>query len=173
MVGGGLPDRYGTILIVYMKIQIHAVGKRMPLWIRQGFEDYQSRFPRHIRLTLREINMPERTGNVDILRLKEEEGSRLLSVVSPYDVVIVLDEGGKQWSNRQLAAKFDDWFADKRDLSLLIGGPDGLSKVCLERADVCWSLSCLTLPHMLVRVILAEQLYRIYAITQNHPYHRG
>ncbi|MCW8963133.1 MAG: 23S rRNA (pseudouridine(1915)-N(3))-methyltransferase RlmH [Gammaproteobacteria bacterium] len=155
-----------------MKIQIHAIGKRMPHWVREGFEDYQSRFPRHIKLTLREINMPERAGNADILRLKEEEGERLLSAVPPDDVVIALDEGGKQWGSRQLAAQFHNWLADKRDLSLLIGGPDGLSRMCLERANITWSLSRLTLPHMLVRVVLAEQLYRAYAITQNHPYHR-
>ena len=155
-----------------MKIKIHAIGKRMPPWVRQGFEDYQSRFPRHIELSLREINMPERSGNVDVLRLKEEEGERLLSRVSSDDVVIALDEGGKQWGSRELAAKLDDWLADKRDLSLLIGGPDGLSRMCLERANLTWSLSKLTLPHMMVRVVLAEQLYRAYAITQNHPYHR-
>jgi len=155
-----------------MKIQIHAIGKRMPQWLRQGFEDYQSRFPRHIKLSLREINMPDRSANADILRLKEEEGERLLSAVSSDDVVIALDEGGKQWGSRQLAVEFNNWLADKRDLSLLIGGPDGLSRMCLQRANITWSLSRLTLPHMLVRVVLAEQLYRAYAITQNHPYHR-
>lgn len=156
-----------------MKIKIHAIGKRMPLWVRQGFEDYQSRFPRHIKLSLREINLPERSANCDILRLKEEEGERLLAGLSPDDVVIALDEGGKQWSSRQVAAELSDWLADKRDLSLFIGGPDGLSRMCQERANFTWSLSKLTLPHMMVRVVLAEQLYRAYAITQNHPYHRG
>ena len=144
----------------------------MPQWVRQGFEDYQSRFPRHIELSLREINMPDRSANVDVLRLKEEEGERLLSRVSSDDVVIALDEDGKQWGSRQLAAKLDSWLIDKRDLSLLIGGPDGLSRMCLERANLTWSLSKLTLPHMMVRVVLAEQLYRAYAIMQNHPYHR-
>lgn len=155
-----------------MKIQIHAIGKRMPLWVRQGFEDYQNRLPRHISLTLREINMPDRSGNADVLRLKEEEGERLLARVSADDVVIALDEGGKQWGSRQLAVKLDDWLVDKRDISLLIGGPDGLSRMCMERANITWALSKLTLPHMMVRVVLAEQLYRAYAITQNHPYHR-
>jgi 23S rRNA (pseudouridine1915-N3)-methyltransferase len=155
-----------------MHIRIHAIGKRMPLWVRQGFEDYQDRFPRHISLSLREINMPERAGNMDVLRLKEEEGERLLAGVKHDDIVIALDETGKQWTSRQLADQFTGWLIDRRDVSLLIGGPDGLSRMCLERAAIRWSLSKLTLPHMMVRVVLAEQLYRAYAITQNHPYHR-
>lgn len=155
-----------------MDIRIHAIGKRMPPWVKAGFEDYQSRFPRHIRLSLREINMPERKSSADILRLKEEEGERLLSGVQTDDVVIALDEGGQQWGSRAFAGKFQDWIDDKRDISLLIGGPDGLSRQCMERANIKWSLSKMTLPHMMVRVVLAEQLYRAWAITQNHPYHR-
>lgn len=144
----------------------------MPPWVRQGFADYQARFPRHIRLELREINMPERAAHADVLRLKEEEGERLLAGVSADDLVIALDENGKQWSSRELGSQLQGWLEDRRDISLLVGGPDGLSRLCLERATQKWSLSRLTLPHMLVRVVLAEQLYRAYAITQNHPYHR-
>ena len=155
-----------------MKISIHAIGKRMPQWVRQGFEDYQSRFPRHIQLQLREINMPERTAHSDLLRLKEEEGERLLAGVNADDLVIALDENGKQWTSRELASELHGWQQDRRNISFLIGGPDGLSRVCLDRANKSWSLSRLTLPHMLVRVVLAEQLYRAYAITRNHPYHR-
>ena len=155
-----------------MNIRIHAIGKRMPLWLRQGFEDYQQRFPKHIQLSLREINLPERSSKVDILRLKEEEGERLLSGVSGDDVLIALDEGGKQWTSREMAGLFQRWMDDRQDLSLLIGGPDGLSRMCLERARLTWSLSKMTLPHMMVRLIVAEQLFRAYAITQNHPYHR-
>jgi 23S rRNA (pseudouridine1915-N3)-methyltransferase len=155
-----------------MNIRIHAIGKRMPLWIKQGFEDYQGRFPRHINLALREIVMPERTANSDVLKLKEEEGDRMLAKISGDDIVIALDESGKQWSSRGLATELSGWLQDKRNVSMLIGGPDGLSRQCLDRADKIWSLSRLTLPHMLVRVVLAEQLYRAFAITQNHPYHR-
>jgi 23S rRNA (pseudouridine1915-N3)-methyltransferase len=155
-----------------LNITIHAIGKRMPAWIRQGFEDYQGRFPRHVKVSLREINMPERVSNCDVLKLKEEEGDRLLARISSDDVVIALDESGKQWSSRELSAHLATWLQEKRDLSLLVGGPDGLSRQCLDRADRIWSLSRLTLPHMLVRVLLAEQLYRAFAITQNHPYHR-
>ena len=144
----------------------------MPAWIRQGFEDYQGRFPRHINLGLREVTMPERTANSDVLKLKEEEGDKLLARIYADDLVIPLDEGGKQWSSRELASELAGWVQDKRNVSLLIGGPDGLSRQCLDRANRTWSLSRLTLPHMLVRVLLAEQLYRAFAITQNHPYHR-
>lgn len=155
-----------------MNIRIHAIGKRMPQWVRQGFEEYRQRFPRHIKLSLREIAMPERAANQDILKLKEEEGERLLSGVAQGDVIIALDEFGRQWNSRELAGKMSRWLEDRQDISLLIGGPDGLSRICLERADMKWSLSNLTFPHMLVRVVLAEQLYRAFAITQNHPYHR-
>lgn len=155
-----------------MKIQIHAIGKRMPPWVKEGFADYQARFPRHVRLALREINMPERTSGCDVLRLKEEEGEKLLAGTGPDDVIIALDEGGRQWGSRGVAEHFSEWLDDRRDISLFIGGPDGLSRVCLDRADMVWSLSKMTLPHMMVRVVLAEQLYRAWAITQRHPYHR-
>ncbi len=144
----------------------------MPAWVKAGFDDYQSRLPKHIRLSLREINMPDRTSGSDVLRLKEEEGEKLLAGVGDDDVVIVLDEGGKQWTSRGLAEQLSDWIYDKRDISLLIGGPDGLSRICMDRANLVWSLSKMTLPHMMVRVVLAEQIYRAWAITQNHPYHR-
>ena len=172
MVGGGEPGRRAPLTVGIVKIHIHAIGRRMPAWIRQGFEDYQGRFPRHITLSLREVTMPERTSNSDLLKLKEEEGDRLLARVNGDELVIALDEGGKQWSSRELAAELVEWQQDKRDISLLIGGPDGLSRQCLDRANKTWSLSRLTLPHMLVRVLIAEQLYRAFAITQNHPYHR-
>lgn len=144
----------------------------MPAWIRQGFEDYQGRFPNYINLSLREVGMPDRSPNSDVLKLKEEEGDRLLARVNADELVIALDEGGKQWSSRELAAELAEWQQDQRDVSLLVGGPDGLSRQCLDRANKTWSLSRLTLPHMLVRVLIAEQLYRAFAITQNHPYHR-
>lgn len=144
----------------------------MPAWIKEGFEDYQARLPKHIRLSLREIGLPERTSKSDIQRMKQEEGERLLSGVQQDDLVIALDEHGQQWDSRQLAQKFNGWLEDRRDISLLIGGPDGLSDSCLQRADMTWSFSKATLPHMMVRVILAEQLYRAWTILQGHPYHR-
>lgn len=156
-----------------MNIRIHAMGKRMPQWVKAGFEDYQARFPRHIQLSLREINLPERTANADIDRLRQVEGERLLSAIPREDLLIALDEGGQQWSSQQLADKLQEWLEDKRDVSFLVGGPDGLSADLLQRADKCWSLSLATLPHMMVRVILAEQLYRAWTILQGHPYHRS
>lgn len=155
-----------------MKIRIHAVGKRMPAWIRVGFEGYQSRFPEYIRLSLREINMPSRTSGVDVLQLKDAEGEKLLAGIGADDIVIALDESGQQWTSRELAYQLGEWVEDKRNVSLLVGGPDGLSRVCMDKADFIWALSKMTLPHMMVRVVLVEQLYRAWAITRNHPYHR-
>ena len=102
----------------------------------------------------------------------EQEGTAMLDAVSAGDRVIALEVGGKVWSTEQLAGKLEDWQLDGRDVTLLVGGPDGLSAGCRERADEQWSLSPLTLPHPLVRVVLAEQLYRAWTITSNHPYHR-
>ena len=155
-----------------MKITIHAIGKRMPSWVKTGFEDYQARFPRHVSLSLREINLPERSGNADVERLKQEEGQRLLAGIADGELVVALDERGKQLSSRQFAEQMQGWLDDRRDVSFLIGGPDGLSAECQQRANHCWSLSKATLPHMLVRVVLAEQLYRAWSILQGHPYHR-
>jgi 23S rRNA (pseudouridine1915-N3)-methyltransferase len=153
-------------------IRIHAIGKRMPAWVKTGFEEYAGRFPGNINITLRELALPERTSNSDIHRLKEEEGQRLLDGVQPDDVVIALDERGKQWDSHEVAKRLEMWLEDKRNISLLIGGPDGLSAQCLQRADIRWSLSKLTLPHMMVRIMLVEQIYRAMTILQKHPYHR-
>ena len=155
-----------------MNICIHAIGKRMPPWVKAGFEDYQARLPRQFTLSLREINLPERSPTSNIERLKAEESQRLLSGIAADDFIVALDQRGKALSSPQLAAQMQGWMDDRRDVSLLVGGPDGLADECLQRAQLKWSLSNATLPHMLVRVILAEQLYRAWTILQGHPYHR-
>ena len=155
-----------------MNIKIHAIGRRPPAWAREAFADYQSRLPRHIQLSLKEVPMPRRTATAERARLREVEGERLLAGVADDDVLIALDEGGGQFDSRALADKLRGWLGDGRDVSLLLGGPDGLSAACLQRAHLRWSLSKLTLPHMLARVVLAEQFYRAWTITQNYPYHR-
>ena len=106
-------------------------------------------------------------------QLKQQEGERLLAAVPKNSQVWALDCGGSHWSTEQLSEKLTDWLQSGQDITLLIGGPDGLSGDCLRRADLRWSLSALTLPHALVRVVLAEQLYRAWTIISGHPYHRS
>ena len=144
----------------------------MPAWVKAGFEDYQARLPKQLELSLREINLPERNSGQPVARLKEQEGQRLLSGVAADDLIVALDQRGKPLSSQQLAVQLQGWMDDRRNVSLLIGGPDGLANDCLQQSQLKWSLSNATLPHMLVRVILAEQIYRAWTITQGHPYHR-
>jgi 23S rRNA (pseudouridine1915-N3)-methyltransferase len=155
-----------------MRIHLVAVGTRMPDWVTQGYEEYARRLPRECELILKEIAPAKRGKNADIARLREDEGERLLAAISRDDHVVALDVDGKAWSTPDLAQNLDRWLANGRDVALLVGGPDGLSPACRQRADQAWSLSRLTFPHPIVRVIVAEQIYRAWSIRQNHPYHR-
>jgi 23S rRNA (pseudouridine1915-N3)-methyltransferase len=104
--------------------------------------------------------------------MQAEEGRQILAAIPPQARVVALDVGGKGWDTATLATRVRDWMQEGRDVALLVGGPDGLSRDCLERAELRWSLSALTFPHALVRVIIAEQLYRSWSILAGHPYHR-
>lgn len=155
-----------------MNIHLVAVGTRMPGWIREGYEEYAKRLPRECALKLLEIAPERRTSKANISRIRKAECERLLDAVPPGCLRVALDERGGNWSTRELAARIDGWLADGRDVSLLVGGPDGLDEDCLKRAELRWSLSPLTLPHTLVRVVVAEQIYRAWSLLQGHPYHR-
>ncbi|TGD74244.1 23S rRNA (pseudouridine(1915)-N(3))-methyltransferase RlmH [Mangrovimicrobium sediminis] len=155
-----------------MRISVLAVGTRMPAWVYQGVEEYHKRMPRELGVEWKELPLAARNKGSKPEQLKEREGEQLLRAVPAGDRVIALDVRGKSLSTPQLADKLSEWQMSGDNFSLLIGGPDGLSPACLQRADMRWSLSDLTLPHPLVRVILAEQLYRAWTITVNHPYHR-
>lgn len=154
-----------------MRIRLLAVGTRMPAWVQGGYEEYAKRMPKTCRLELVEIPPGKRQKGVKHALAEEEK--KLLDAVGRDDAVIALDIKGRAWHTEQLADNLHDWLADGRDRSLLIGGPDGLPAACLQRADQRWSLSSLTLPHPLVRIMVAEQLYRAHSILDNHPYHRG
>ncbi len=156
-----------------MKIHLIAVGNRMPPWVEQGYGEYAKRLPPECRLNLIEIASAKRGKNVDVSRLMRDEGQRILAALPKGCRVVALEVNGKSWSTEQLADQLEGWLQQGSDLALLVGGPDGLDPACRERADQLWSLSPLTLPHPLVRVVLAEQLYRAWTILQNHPYHRG
>ncbi|MFO1425056.1 MAG: 23S rRNA (pseudouridine(1915)-N(3))-methyltransferase RlmH [Candidatus Competibacteraceae bacterium] len=156
-----------------MKIHLLAVGVRMPEWVEKGYAEYAGRLPRECALRLLEIPPGRRGSHADVARIVHAEGERLLAAVPAGSRVIALDERGQQWSTVELAGRLAGWLGEGRDVSLLVGGPDGLDADCRARADALWSLSRLTLPHPLVRVVVAEQIYRAWSLLRNHPYHRA
>jgi 23S rRNA (pseudouridine1915-N3)-methyltransferase len=155
-----------------MQIQLIAVGNRMPAWVNAGYEEYAKRLPRECELKLKEIAPGQRGKHADIARAVACEGQKMLAAIPPGDRVVALDLSGQEWSTEQLSHSLTRWLGDGRDVSLLVGGPDGLDPQCLTRADERWRLSALTLPHPLVRIVVAEQLYRAFSLLHNHPYHR-
>lgn len=144
----------------------------MPAWVGQGVAEFQQRLPREWRFEIVEIPVATRGDHPDIPRLKAAEGQKMLRAIPPRAHVIALDERGTLLDTLGWARAVQDWRRDGRDVALLIGGPDGLAPDCLAQARAKWSLSKLTLPHALVRVIVLEQLYRAWSVTQGHPYHR-
>lgn len=154
-----------------MKIILIAVGKRVPDWIHTGFEQYRKRLPRGLNLTLTPIAPGDR-GSGDIKRAIADEDRRMVRAIPDSAQPVALDENGRALSTRSLATYLESWQIDGRDCALLIGGPDGLGPESRSRAKMCWSLSACTLPHALVRVIVAEQLYRAHTLLSGHPYHR-
>ncbi|MDQ7016922.1 MAG: 23S rRNA (pseudouridine(1915)-N(3))-methyltransferase RlmH [Gammaproteobacteria bacterium] len=155
-----------------MRIHLIAVGNKMPKWVEQGYQEYTKRLGAECRLVLHEVAAAKRVKNALVERMKEEEGGRMLAAIPARAHVVALDLSGKTWSTAQLADQLANWMPAGSDVALLVGGPDGLADACLQRADQRWCLSPLTFPHPLVRVILAEQLYRAWSFYRNHPYHR-
>jgi 23S rRNA (pseudouridine1915-N3)-methyltransferase len=155
-----------------MRIHLIAVGTRMPAWVTAGYTEYARRLPRECSLQLVEIPVSKRRKSLPPARAKQEEGDLMLAALPPDCLVIALDVAGKGWRTEGLAERLQGWMAGGRDVALLVGGPDGLSPACQVRADLSWSLSALTYPHALVRIIVAEQLYRAWSINTGHPYHR-
>lgn len=155
-----------------MRIHLLAVGNRMPDWVTAGYDEYAKRMPKECSLVLREIAPGKRGKNTDIQRVREEEGERILAALPKDNHVVALEVTGKPWSTPELASDLALWLQQGRDVALLVGGPDGLANAVLHRAHALRSLSRMTFPHPLVRVILAEQIYRAFSILQNHPYHR-
>ena len=155
-----------------MKIQLVAVGTRMPDWVITGFKEYQRRFPRNMELELVEIPAGKRGKNADIARILHKEGEMMLAGIPKGNKIVSLDLSGKTWTTTQLATQLSRWQLNGQDISLLIGGPEGLAPSCKQAASQSWCLSSLTLPHPLVRVIVAESLYRAWSVNTNHPYHR-
>lgn len=155
-----------------MKIQIVAIGNKMPAWVQQGYQQYAARLTGEVKLELCEVAACKRGKNADINKILADEGKRMLEKIPPRVPIICLDVIGKQLDTPALAAKLQSWQAQGSDVALLIGGPEGLAPSVRERAMDGISLSKLTLPHPLVRVVLAEALYRAYSLSIGHPYHR-
>jgi 23S rRNA (pseudouridine1915-N3)-methyltransferase len=156
-----------------MRIHLVAVGTRMPAWVTTGYTEYARRLPRECSLQLVEIPVSKRRKSLPAARAMQEEGQLMLAAIPAGCLVVALDVTGRTWSTEVLAERLQDWMAGGRDVALLVGGPDGLAPECLARADLTWSLSALTFPHALVRILVAEQLYRAWSISAGHPYHRS
>jgi|TARA_R110002124_G_scaffold79773_5_gene211708 23S rRNA (pseudouridine1915-N3)-methyltransferase len=155
-----------------MRLRILAIGTKMPDWVESGCNEYLKRLPPELRIEVVELPLGKRGKGADIQRAILREGEAMLKAIGERDQVIALEVQGKSWSTGDLAVNLQHWQGSGDNVSLLVGGPDGLAPTCLARADSRWSLSPLTLPHPLVRVLLAEQLYRAWSINAGHPYHR-
>jgi len=155
-----------------MNISLIAVGNRMPSWVITAYEDYAARLPRECTLNLVEVSAGKRAKGANLKKITAEEGKKMLAAIPKGCRVIALEIQGKPWSTDQLSTQLENWMQGGQDIALLVGGPEGLAKDCVQRADQSWSLSPLTLPHPMVRVIIAEQLFRAWSVLNNHPYHR-
>ncbi|WP_226662865.1 23S rRNA (pseudouridine(1915)-N(3))-methyltransferase RlmH [Microbulbifer aggregans] len=158
-----------------MKIRILAAGGKMPSWVQEGYHEYAKRLPRELTLEMVEIplgNRGQKNSAALVEKARQKEGEAMLAALGPRDHVVALDVKGKSWSTEQLSSELAGWQMSGDNVSLLIGGPDGLAPDCLNRASQRWSLSALTMPHPLVRVLLAEQLYRAWTLLAGHPYHK-
>ena len=155
-----------------MHVRLLAVGDRQPSWVDEAFAVYTGRLPRDWKFRLDVIGTVRRSKNDKSGKAVEAEGEQILARIDKAEMVVLLDERGRQFNSKELAGKLTQWLGDGRDLCFVIGGPDGVSEACRQRADFTWSLSRLTLPHGLARVLLAEQLYRAHSLQTGHPYHR-
>jgi 23S rRNA (pseudouridine1915-N3)-methyltransferase len=155
-----------------MKLVVVAVGERMPGWVDEAFADYVRRFPRKARLELAEIRPEKRSPSRTPAQVMAGEAKRIDAALPPGCLRVALDERGRDLTTAELARLVERWLAGGRDVGFVIGGPDGLDPALKARCDLRLRLSSLTLPHALVRVLLAEQLYRALTVLDNHPYHR-
>jgi 23S rRNA (pseudouridine1915-N3)-methyltransferase len=156
-----------------MKCRLIAAGTRLPDWVNEGFREYQKRMRAPLVLELIEIPIPKRSAGENPQRAIAREGENMLAALKDEDYVVSLEVEAKSMTTPQVSAWLAQRLREARPLALLIGGPDGLSDSCRSRANQSWSLSPLTLPHGLVRVLLAEQIYRAMSMLAGHPYHRA
>ena len=155
-----------------MKFHIIAIESKRPLWAKTAFEDYQQRFDQSIQIKWLGIKPDRKTRSLGKKKRIFEEGKKLLKSVNKDNTIIALDKEGMSWTTLNLKEKFNQWVTSSKDISFLIGGPEGLSDKCLASSKEIWSISPLTFPHSIVPVIIIEQLYRVWTIEKNHQYHR-
>ena len=155
-----------------MKLVIAAVGTRMPAWVKEAYTEFAKRMPRELTMHLHEIKAESRSGSKSVETMLAAEAARIKSVLPGRCRVVVLDERGADITTQQLAARLKQWMEGGEDVAIVIGGPDGLEPEIKAAAAESLRLSSLTLPHALVRVLLAEALYRAASLLKNHPYHR-
>jgi len=155
-----------------MIIHFITVGQKMPKWVQEGYAEYAKRLPKSCALNLIELPMAQRgkTGSAD--KYKAEEAKKILAAIPKGAQLIVLDEHGQQVTTKGLADKLEEWLGSGQDVALIVGGPDGLEQSLIQQAKWKWGLSKLTMPHPMVRILVAEQIYRAYSVINNHPYHR-
>jgi len=155
-----------------VRIKLIAVGSRMPRWVEEGWQEYAKRLPAELPLELVEVPLGTRGKNADVTRLIRQEGEAMLAKVQPGERIVTLEVEGRPWSTEQLAAELERWRLEARTVNLMVGGPEGLAPEVRARAEQRWSLSPLTLPHPLVRILVGEQLYRAWTVLSGHPYHK-
>lgn len=155
-----------------MKLHLVAVGDKMPQWVEAAFGEYAKRMPRELRLDLVEVKAEKRASGKSVAQVQALEAQRILAALPAKSVRVVLDERGEQVTTAQLARWLEAWMQGGRDVTFVIGGADGLDAGLKQSAEKLLALSAMTLPHGLVRVLLAEQLYRAASIIAGHPYHR-
>ncbi len=155
-----------------MKIRLIAVGSKMPGWVEEGWHEYARRLPGEMPLELVEIPLTTRSKNADITRMIRQEGEAMLAKVQPGERIVTLEVQGRAWSTEQLARELERWRLEARNVNLMVGGPEGLAPEVSARSEQRWSLSALTLPHPLVRILVGEQIYRAWTVLSGHPYHK-
>lgn len=155
-----------------MRVRLITVGTKMPDWVTTGFNEYQKRLNQDVQLELVEIPAGKRGKNADVNRIVVKEGEQILNLLNPQEHIIALDVKGKRFTTEKLSARLNELMHNGQSVALLVGGPEGLAAECRNRASEKWSLSDLTLPHPLVRIVIAEQLYRAWSLLKGHPYHR-
>ena len=155
-----------------MKIRFISIESSRPEWAKEAFTAYESKFNKSIDMDWLGLKPVSRTRNYNVLDVVEKESNLLQSKIKKHEFVIALDKEGMSLSSEKLRFQFDNWISSSKDISIIIGGPDGLSQKLIRQSDFCWSLSQLTFPHSIVSVIVVEQIYRVWSMTQNHPYHK-
>lgn len=156
-----------------LKIKLISVGTKMPSWLNEGIAEYSKRLPKDFQLQLIEVPMAKRGKSASVAQYLKNESQGILNHVAKTDFVVAMEVKGKSYTTERLSERFSRLLPQGQDVCLLVGGPDGLGEACRVRADEQWSLSALTLPHPMVRLLLAEQIYRVWSLLQGHPYHRS